>query len=254
MWINALRGHHWAKKSAALLPLAALAQPRVEPIVRTFCGFVLYGFAPLDSTFSTTFSICIPIASIHGKRSVPSRGDISIPQGLLARFGIALLALGLGFCSTSIGLVLLGYSALDHAVFALSQEDCSARRLRSFQFLQLPHSRRALISATPLSQWFLAFSMFFFLSLAMAKRYSELLHASDLVKAGNSGRGYHTATANSAFARRRQQFFRGRHLQPLRSQSGSTSCSTLRRSFFFCFAPSFFIGSAEPGCWRIAEN
>jgi 4-hydroxybenzoate polyprenyltransferase len=50
----------------------------------------------------------------------------------------------------------------------------------------------ALISATPLSQWFLAFSMFFFLSLAMAKRYSELLHASDLVKAGNSGRGYHT--------------------------------------------------------------
>jgi hypothetical protein len=25
----------------------------------------------------------------------------------------------------------------------------------------------------------------------MAKRYSELLHASDLVKAGNSGRGYH---------------------------------------------------------------
>jgi 4-hydroxybenzoate polyprenyltransferase len=48
----------------------------------------------------------------------------------------------------------------------------------------------ALISGTPLSQWFLAFSLFFFLSLAMAKRYSELLHASDLVKAGNSGRGY----------------------------------------------------------------
>ena len=34
--------------------------------------------------------------------------------------------------------------------------------------------------------------MFFFLSLAMAKRYSELLHASDLVETGNSGRGYHT--------------------------------------------------------------
>ena len=33
--------------------------------------------------------------------------------------------------------------------------------------------------------------MFFFLSLAMAKRYSELLHASDLVATGNSGRGYH---------------------------------------------------------------
>jgi 4-hydroxybenzoate polyprenyltransferase len=49
----------------------------------------------------------------------------------------------------------------------------------------------ALISGTPLSQWFMAFSLFFFLSLAMAKRYSELLHASDLVMTGNSGRGYH---------------------------------------------------------------
>ena len=34
--------------------------------------------------------------------------------------------------------------------------------------------------------------MFFFLSLAMAKRYSELLLASDLISGGNSGRGYHT--------------------------------------------------------------
>ncbi|MGB7642473.1 MAG: prenyltransferase, partial [Terriglobales bacterium] len=49
----------------------------------------------------------------------------------------------------------------------------------------------ALISSTVLSQWFLAFSMFFFLSLAMAKRYSELLHANDLIASGNSGRGYH---------------------------------------------------------------
>jgi 4-hydroxybenzoate polyprenyltransferase len=47
-----------------------------------------------------------------------------------------------------------------------------------------------LISSTPLSQWFLAFSLFFFLSLAMAKRYSELLHANDLVQSGKSGRGY----------------------------------------------------------------
>ncbi len=49
-----------------------------------------------------------------------------------------------------------------------------------------------MITSTPLSQWFLAFSMFLFLSLAMAKRYSELLNASDLIKTGNSGRGYRT--------------------------------------------------------------
>jgi 4-hydroxybenzoate polyprenyltransferase len=48
----------------------------------------------------------------------------------------------------------------------------------------------ALITGTPLSQWFLGFSLFFFLSLAMAKRYSELVHAAALAESGNSGRSY----------------------------------------------------------------
>jgi 4-hydroxybenzoate polyprenyltransferase len=48
----------------------------------------------------------------------------------------------------------------------------------------------ALVSRTPLSEWFLIFSMFFFFSLALAKRYSELMHAKELVSSGNSGRGY----------------------------------------------------------------
>jgi hypothetical protein len=41
-----------------------------------------------------------------------------------------------------------------------------------------------------LSQWFLGFSLFIFLSLAMAKRYSELVNAAELVDSGNSGRSY----------------------------------------------------------------
>ena len=36
----------------------------------------------------------------------------------------------------------------------------------------------------------MAFSLFFFLSLAMAKRYSELQSASKVVDEGSSGRGY----------------------------------------------------------------
>jgi hypothetical protein len=36
----------------------------------------------------------------------------------------------------------------------------------------------------------LSFSLFLFLSLAMAKRYSELVHAGELVERGDSGRGY----------------------------------------------------------------
>jgi 4-hydroxybenzoate polyprenyltransferase len=48
----------------------------------------------------------------------------------------------------------------------------------------------AVITSTPLSQWFLAFSGFLFLSLAMAKRNSELLHAKEQILNGDSGRAY----------------------------------------------------------------
>jgi 4-hydroxybenzoate polyprenyltransferase len=47
-----------------------------------------------------------------------------------------------------------------------------------------------LISGTPVSDWLMAFSLFFFLSLAMAKRHSELQRAGKLTEDGNSGRGY----------------------------------------------------------------
>jgi 4-hydroxybenzoate polyprenyltransferase len=41
-----------------------------------------------------------------------------------------------------------------------------------------------------LTMWLLAFSMFFFLSLAFAKRYSELIQVEDAGEAHISGRGY----------------------------------------------------------------
>jgi 4-hydroxybenzoate polyprenyltransferase len=47
-----------------------------------------------------------------------------------------------------------------------------------------------IISGTPVSDWLMAFSLFFFLSLAMAKRHSELQRTGKLVENGNSGRGY----------------------------------------------------------------
>ncbi len=44
----------------------------------------------------------------------------------------------------------------------------------------------------PLSSWLLAFSMFLFLSLALAKRYSELLLCRDQARDSAAGRGYRT--------------------------------------------------------------
>ncbi len=191
-WVNAVRGHHWAKNVLLFLPLVLSHNILLEPLVRTFIGFVLYGAC------ASGLYILNDLLDLHSDREHPwkkqrpfAAGEISIPQGLLASLLLLSMALGFGFLlEVTFGLALFGYATLTMwyslqlkkiallDVFVLSS-------FYSFRILA-----GALISGTPLSQWFLAFSMFFFLTLAMAKRYSELVHAGNLVKSGNSGRGY----------------------------------------------------------------
>ncbi len=193
-WINALRGHHWAKNLLLFLPLALSHNLTIEPIVRTVVGFVLYGAC------ASGLYILNDLLDLHSDREHPwkkerpfAAGEISIPEGFLASFILLSAALGLGFLlSVEFGLALLAYATLTmlYSLYLKKIALLDVFVLSSFYSFRILAG--ALISATPLSQWFLTFSMFFFLSLAMAKRYSELLHANDLVKAGNSGRGYHT--------------------------------------------------------------
>jgi 4-hydroxybenzoate polyprenyltransferase/phosphoserine phosphatase len=193
-WINALRGHHWAKNILLFLPLALSHNLTVGPVIRTLLGFALYGLC------ASGLYILNDLLDLHSDREHPwkkerpfAAGDISIPEGLAASFVLLFAALGLGFgLSGKFGLALLGYATLTmvYSLYLKKVALLDVFVLSSFYSFRILAG--ALISATPLSQWFLAFSMFFFLSLAMAKRYSELLHASDLVKAGNSGRGYRT--------------------------------------------------------------
>jgi 4-hydroxybenzoate polyprenyltransferase len=193
-WISALRGHHWAKNLLLFLPLALSHNLAPEPVVRTLIGFALYGFC------ASGLYILNDLLDLHSDREHPwkkerpfAAGEISIPEGLLASFLLLSAALGMGFLlDVQFGLALLGYAALTmlYSLYLKKIALLDVFVLSSFYSVRILAG--ALISATPLSQWFMAFSMFFFLSLAMAKRYSELLHAGDLVTVGNSGRGYYT--------------------------------------------------------------
>jgi 4-hydroxybenzoate polyprenyltransferase len=193
-WIAALRGHHWAKNILLFLPLALSHNLAFHPVLSTFAGFALYGFC------ASGLYILNDLLDLHSDREHPwkkarpiASGDISIPQGLAVSLILIGSSLGLGvLLNLKFGLALLGYAALTtvYSLYIKKVPLLDVFILSSFYSFRIVAG--ALISNTRLSQWFLAFSMFFFLSLAMAKRYSELLHASNLVKAGNSGRGYHT--------------------------------------------------------------
>ncbi len=191
-WVNALRGQHWAKNLLLFLPLALSHNLTVSPIVRTVAGFVLFGFC------ASGIYILNDLLDLHSDRQHPwkkerpfATGEISIPEGLAASFVLLCFALGVGFTlDLQFGLALLGYAAATmlYSLYLKKIALLDVFVLSSFYSFRILAG--ALISSTPLSQWFLAFSLFFFLSLAMAKRYSELLHANDLVASGNSGRGY----------------------------------------------------------------
>lgn len=191
-WINALRGTHWAKNFLLFLPLALSHNLSVEPVLRTVAGFVLYGLC------ASGLYILNDLLDLHSDREHPwkkdrpfAAGRLSISEGVFVSFTLLGSALGLGFLlDIWFGLALLGYTALTMAYSLYLKKVALLDVFVLSSFYSFRILAGALISATPLSQWFLAFSMFFFLSLAMAKRYSELLHANDLVASGNSGRGY----------------------------------------------------------------
>lgn len=191
-WTNAIRGHHWAKNLLLFLPLFLSHNITVAPMVRTSAGFVLYGLC------ASGLYILNDLLDLHSDREHPwkkerpfAAGRISIPQGLMASFALLSVSLGAGFfLDLRFGLALLGYAAVTmlYSLYLKKIALLDVFVLSSFYSFRILAG--ALISSIPLSQWFLAFSMFFFLSLAMAKRYSELLHARGLVTSGRSGRGY----------------------------------------------------------------
>jgi len=191
-WLNALRGHHWAKNLLLFLPLALSHNVALGPIIRTFLGFALYGLC------ASGLYILNDLLDLHSDREHPwkkarpiAAGDISIPSGLFAAAALLTLSLGFGFAfNWQFGLALASYATLTmlYSIYLKKIALLDVFILSSFYSFRILAG--ALISGTMLSQWFLAFSLFFFLSLAMAKRHSELVHAKQLVNSGNSGRGY----------------------------------------------------------------
>ena len=191
-WLKALRGHHWAKNLLLFLPLLLSHNLDVFSIGATAVGFLLFGLC------ASSIYILNDLLDLHSDRAHPwkakrpfASGETPIPSGLLVSMILVTSSIALGFwLKPAFGAVLIAYvvttvwysTALKRVplvdVFVLSG------------FYSIRIWAGSVITSVPLSDWFLAFSFFFFFSLAAAKRYSELLHAAELVESGNSGRAY----------------------------------------------------------------
>lgn len=192
-WTKALRVHQWIKNVLVFLPLLASHRVlEIDALATTFLAFVCFGLCA-SSVYLTNDLLDLPSdRQHHRKRNRPfAAGTLPLIAGPIA--AVLLLIAGFGmafFVSHQFVAVLFGYYLLTSAY------SIRLKRIMMLDVVVLAtlYTTRILAGTAALhtkpSFWLLAFSMFIFLSLAMVKRYTELLalQASGKVKA--SGRGY----------------------------------------------------------------
>lgn len=195
VWFKAIRVHQWLKNLLIFLPLlAAHAWHDAHRAVAAMLAFLAFSFVA-SAIYLVNDLLDLPDDRHHAsKRRRPlAAGLVSIPAALIASLALLLAASAL---TTQLPWrfsgVLMAYLALTLSYsFALKR-----LMVLDVMVLGVLYAIRLVAGATavavPLSFWLLAFSMSLFFSLALLKRYSELiaLRRQGVLKR-TRGRGYH---------------------------------------------------------------
>lgn len=188
-----LRIHHWTKNVLLFLPLLLAHRFAVQGFLRAGLAALLFGLA------ASSVYVLNDLIDIQSDRKHPWKAKRPMAAGRIPiTSAIPLFAAALS-SSLIVGWLALGWRFVVVVLIYCALSIAYSFRLKRIVlldvfvlagFYEIRLFAGGVVSNVPLSSWLLAFSGFFFLSLAMAKRYSELLQASELVETGNSGRNY----------------------------------------------------------------
>ncbi len=194
--LKALRLHQWAKNALIFLPaFAANAYGDYLVVLQLMIGFVAFGCCA-SAVYILNDLMDLDADRQHGrKKDRPfASGNLSIGAGMFLTLALLALSLSCSFLVNSAFQLVL-------AVYFLSTVAYSARLKQQVGvdiiLLAILYTVRIIAGAAAAliipSFWLLAFSMFFFLSLATLKRYTELSqNERDGVRSA-VGRGYYTS-------------------------------------------------------------
>ncbi|KAF1008020.1 MAG: Decaprenyl-phosphate phosphoribosyltransferase [Luteibacter sp.] len=192
-WAKALRIHQWIKNVLVFLPL--LASHRVfdvEALSASVLAFLTFGLCASSVYLTNDLLDLAADRQHHRKRHRPfAAGNLPLAAGP----AVAVLLLVTAFALSTLLpyhfiAVLAGYYVLTTAY------SVRLKRIMMLDVVVLAglYTTRILAGTAAIhskpSFWLLAFSMFIFLSLAMVKRYVELLTLQSAGKVQASGRGY----------------------------------------------------------------
>jgi 4-hydroxybenzoate polyprenyltransferase/phosphoserine phosphatase len=192
--VKELRPHQWAKNVLLFVPLYFSHQyTNLNLVFTAAMAFLSFSFCA-SSIYVLNDLVDLPSDRQHrSKRSRPlAAGTLSIAGGLLLSAGSLARAITLAvtFVNPRFVLVLLGYVALTTAyTFVLKQ-----KMIVDVLTLASLFTYRVLAGGVAvdvaLSPWLLAFSIFFFTSLAFVKRYAELIQMKGDPGQSLKGRNY----------------------------------------------------------------
>jgi len=191
-YIKALRPHQWLKNVLVFLPMLTAHQLDGSTLFQSCLAFACF------SLVASSVYVLNDLLDLAADRAHPRKKDrpfasgrIPIAHGTWMAAGLlilgALLAIGIG---GDFLLVMLGYYLLTTA-YSL---DLKRRIVIDICVLAGLYTTRIIAGGVAtgisLSVWLLAFSVFFFLSLAAVKRQAELVDSAARGELEASGRGY----------------------------------------------------------------
>ena len=191
-YVKALRPHQWLKNILVFLPMLAAHQMTGATFLASFAAFIAF------SLIASSVYVLNDLLDLKADRAHPRKskrpfaaGDIPIAHGT----GMAAGLLGAGVL---IALMLGGAFFLTMLVYYLAtlaySLNLKRRAVVDICVLAGLYTMRiiagSVASGLELSVWLLAFSIFFFFSMAAIKRQAELVDMAERGKLDASGRGY----------------------------------------------------------------
>lgn len=191
--LRAMRVHQWLKNLLVGVPF--LLSHMVGDVNAWFAvAIAFFSFSLMSSAvYLTNDMMDLETDRSHPrKRNRPlASGLMSIPHGLMLAAGLVFLSIGLTFLLPLEFLgILCGYAVVTTAYSLWLKKKLLVDVFTLAGLFTIRVIAGSVAVNAAYSHWLLAFSLFFFLSLALVKRYSELWKETNEQEETTAGRGY----------------------------------------------------------------
>lgn len=190
---KALRVHQWAKNLLVFLPLLLAHTIQLGLVLTAVASFFCFSFLA-SATYILNDLLDLEADRVHlnKRQRAFAAGDLSVSTGLVVSFLLAAVAFTIATYLPQKFLIFLLLYLVTTLAYSLALKRIVLLDVVILAGLYTVRmAAGAAATNTLISPWLAAFSIFFFLSLAMVKRFSELQNLHTRGMNPTSARGYH---------------------------------------------------------------